>query len=168
MASFAPINLPVVLELNLTLNSNSDTGYTISVTVPAGQFSVCRIEIASQGINIPCMSNEQPSYLADSTGNINKVVWDLGRILNTGHRSTATDPQANVIQFKVIVVALNVSANLNIVNTGIPVTINADVVSTQGTTVSNTTSLILTNNASASAISVCTSLNTFVRVQNFL
>lgn len=141
--------MPVVLELNLTLNNNSDTGYTVSVTAPSGQFSVCRIEIAYQGINVPCMSDEQPSY------NNNEVVWNLGRILNTGHRSTATDPQANVIQFKVVVVALNVTQN--VINTG--VSISAKVVSTQGSTVTNSTLLTLTNSGSANAVTVCTSLN---------
>lgn len=141
--------MPVVLELNLTLNNNSDTGYTVSVTAPAGQFRVCRVEIAYQGINVPCMSEEQPSY------NDNEVVWNLGRILNTGHRSTATDPQANVIQFKVIVVALNVSQN--VMNTGVSIT--AKVVSTQGLMVTNNTLLTLTNSNSANAVTVCTSLN---------
>src|SRR6218665_2105429 len=138
--------MPVALELNLTLNNNSDTGYTVSVTAPPG-FSVCRLEMLYQGVNNPCGTHSQPTRVSD-----NEITWNLGQILNTGIRSTSVDPQANVIQFEVIVIALNVSTNtINSV-----ATISATVTSTQGTGMTNYTLLTIPNSP-ANTITVCTS-----------
>lgn len=157
MASTTPVSvlIPTAVELNLTLDNKTDTGYTLVVTSAPGVTSICTILIAYQGINIPCSPNTLPVFNSTiNDGNNNKATWDLGRLLNTGHRSLAIDPQANIIQFKVIVQALNVSSN----SIGTTLSISASVTPTQGTGSSSASGTIYINGTgSSSSVTVCES-----------
>lgn len=154
MASATPVSIlmPTAVELNMTLDNKTNTGYTLLVTSAASVTSICAVIIAYQGINIPCGPNTQPVFSSTGNdGNNNQATWNLGPLLNTGHRSLAIDPQANVIQFKVIVQALNVSSN----SIGTTLPISATVTPIQGAAASAYGTIYINGTGSASSVTVC-------------
>jgi hypothetical protein len=104
----ASISVPVIMEYNVTVPINTDAAYTVKVDSTTSQrFKVCSININYQGINIPCLNPPSaPVYAPDGSAS-----WALGRIRNAGQRSPLLDPQANTVQFIIVVLPLNVPSN---------------------------------------------------------
>lgn len=101
------MSVPVILEYNVTIPVGSDTTYSLHVTPTASRAKVCTIYIGYQGVNMPCLNlPSMPIYSPDGS-----ALWSLGRVRNGGQRSVSIDPQANTLQFIIVVLPLNVSAN---------------------------------------------------------
>ena len=87
----------------MTIASNTDTTYTVSVNVPTG-YKMCSIALGFVGVNVPCLNSATPPVY-DPTAT-NEAVWNLGRIRNAGQRSLLVDPTANTLQFIIYVTPL--------------------------------------------------------------
>ncbi|CAH1785049.1 unnamed protein product [Owenia fusiformis] len=112
------VSIGEVASLDFTVSTAMDTNfnYILDILTPytASQavFKICRIDIVSNGVNVPCMPDPEvlPIYEArddPSSATYDKATYDIGHILNTGLKTQAVDPTANDFTFRYHVQALN-------------------------------------------------------------
>ena len=56
------VNIPLPVEYNVTIAPNTDTSYSLKATVPGANYKICKIELKTQGSNIPCYNPIDPVF----------------------------------------------------------------------------------------------------------
>lgn len=85
-ATIVPVGGAVLIELEMELPTLSVSSYIVNASAVHSTISICRIQIKSQGSNVPCLTDdicqEFTPYISND-GNIDAAL-DLKSITSTG------------------------------------------------------------------------------------
>lgn len=106
----------VVYELTMNLPEDSISDYELEILMPfndsLARMKICEVTLTFQGVNVPCQGESEPEYLSrDSSEVKDRAVWNLGKLYNTGHKSTVLHPDANQVKFQIVGSVLNHTLN---------------------------------------------------------
>ena len=65
-------------------------------------FRLCRVELASHGVNLPCVSDDSVHYTSTNADFVNdQALWNVGPLHNFALRSSLVDAEADTVRFRV-------------------------------------------------------------------
>ena len=68
----------------------------------AATFRICRVELASHGVNLPCVPDDSVRYTSTNTDFVNdQALWNVGPLHNFALRSSLVDAEADTVRFRV-------------------------------------------------------------------